>query len=544
MAKARMRVEGMTCAHCEQTVEHLLTMAGARDPKADWRRGEATFEFEGDRAPIDESFGDSHYRPKEIEFLETPRAAVSPKGDAEYDLVALGAGSAAFAAAIRATNLGARVAIVERNTVGGTCVNVGCIPSKNLLAASETYHHAGDHRFDGVSTSQDGVDMSALIAMKGDVVSMLRKEKYLDLAEHYGFDIITGNARFVAPDAIDVDGRELRAGHFLIATGSAPWAPPIEGLDDAGFLTSTSAMELKQLPESMVVIGGNYIGLEMGQLFANLGTMVTVVEALARIAPLEEPEISQWMTTILKEQGIEVVAAAKVTKVDGGDTKTVVAEVAGGERRFEADEVLVATGRRPVLDGLDLEKAEIEADERGLLVLDDELRTTNPRIYAAGDVTGAPQFVYVAAAQGTLVADNAIAGRGRKMDYKALPRVTFTTPNIAAVGLTDAQAQEQGYDCECRTLELNDVPRAIVNLDTRGAIKIVAERGSGKVLGVHAIAANAGDVILAGVYAIKFGLTIQDLADTWAPYLTMAEGLKLTAQTFTSDVSMLSCCAA
>jgi hypothetical protein len=226
------------------------------------------------------------------------------------------------------------------------------------------------------------------------------------------------------------------------------------------------------------------------------------------------------MTTILEEQGIEVVAAANVTKVEGGDTKTVVAEVAGGERRFEAAEVLVATGRRPVLDGLDLEKAEIGADERGLLALDDELRTTNPRVYAAGDVTGAPQFVYVAAAQGTLVADNAIAGRGRKMDYKALPRVTFTTPNIAAVGLTDAQAQEQGYDCECRTLKLKDVPRAIVNLDTRGAIKIVAERGSGKVLGVHAIAANGGDVILAGVYAIKFGLTIQDLADTWAPYLT------------------------
>jgi mercuric reductase len=293
MTKARMRVEGMTCAHCEQTVEYLLTKAGARDPKADWRRGEATFEFEGDRAPIDESFGDSHYRPKEIEFLEAPRAAVSPRGDAEYDLVAIGAGSAAFAAAIRATNHGARVAIVERNTVGGTCVNVGCIPSKNLLAASDTYHHAGHHRFDGVSTSQDGVDMSALIAMKGDVVSMLRKEKYLHLAEHYGFDIITGNARFVAPDAIEVDGSELRAGHFLIATGSAPWAPPIDGLDDAGYLTSTSAMELKQLPESMLVIGGNYIGLEMGQVFANLGTKVTVVEALERIAPLEEPEISQ-----------------------------------------------------------------------------------------------------------------------------------------------------------------------------------------------------------------------------------------------------------
>jgi mercuric reductase len=250
MAKLRMQVDGMTCAHCEQTVEHLLRAAGAREPQADWRKGEATFEFEGDRAPIDDSFGDSHYRPGEIEFLESQRAVVPSPSDGEYDLVAIGAGSAAFAAAIRAVNLGARVAIVERNTVGGTCVNVGCIPSKNLLAASETYHHAGHHPFAGISTSQDGVDAGALIARKSDVVSMLRQEKYLDLADHYGFEIIKGSARFTGPNAIDVDGREIRAGSFLISTGSAPWAPPIDGLQDAGYLTSTTAMEVKELPRT------------------------------------------------------------------------------------------------------------------------------------------------------------------------------------------------------------------------------------------------------------------------------------------------------
>jgi mercuric reductase len=544
MAKQRMKVEGMTCDHCEQTVEQLLARAGATDPKADWRRGEATFAFEGDRTSIDESFSTSHYRPGEIETLETPQPAVSPQPDAEFDLVAIGAGSAAFAAAIRATNLGAKVAIVERNTVGGTCVNVGCIPSKNLLAASETHHHAGHHPFAGISTAQEDLDVEVLIGKKAEVVAMLRQKKYLDLADHYGFEIISGNARFIGPDAIEVDGREIRAGHFLISTGSARWAPPIEGLKEAGYLTSTTAMEIKELPESLVVIGGNYIGLEMGQVFANLGTKVTVVEALDRIAPLEEPEVSEWMATILTDQGIEIVAGAKVVRVKGGETKSVMAEIGGEERRFNGAEILVATGRRPVLEGLDLDRAGIELDERGSLVLDDELRTSNEKVLAAGDVTGAPQFVYVAAAQGTLAVDNAISNAGRKMDYKALPRVTFTTPNIAAVGLTDAQANEQGYDCECRTLELEHIPRPIVNLDTRGAFKIVAERGTGKVLGVHAIAANAGDIILSGVYAIKFGLTIQDLADTWAPYLTMAEGIKLTAQTFTADVDKLSCCAA
>lgn len=330
----------------------------------------------------------------------------------------------------------------------------------------------------------------------------------------------------------------------MIATGSAPWAPPIEGLEEAGYLTSTTAMELKELPESLVVIGGNYIGLEMGQLFANLGSKVTIVEALDRIAPLEEPEISEWMTKILRDEGVEVVASAKVVRVEGGDRKAVVAEFDGDERRFEASEILVATGRRPVLDGLDLDKAGVGLTERGALILDDELRTTNPRVFAAGDVTGAPQFVYVAAAHGTLVADNAVGGLKRKIDYTALPRVTFTHPNIAAVGLTDAQAQEAGYVCECRVLELKHVPRAVVNLDSRGVIKMVAERESGKILGIHAIAVNAGEIVLAGVYAVKFGLTVQDLAGTWAPYLTMSEGIKLAAQAFTTDPAMLSCCAA
>jgi mercuric reductase len=539
-----MKVQGMTCNHCARAVEQLLLQAGASDPKANWRTGEATFSLKGDRDLIDRAFAGSGYRPEEIELLDEAHRPKPPRGGGNYDLVAIGAGSAAFAAAIRATNLGARVAIVERNTVGGTCVNVGCIPSKNLLAASEIYHQAGHHPFSGVVTVQGDIDMAALVGMKANIVAMLRQDKYLDLAAHYGFDLIQGTARFTDPGAIEVDGRRVEAPHFLIATGSAPWAPPIEGLEQAGYLTSTSAMELKELPSSLVVVGGNYIGLEMGQLFANLGTKVTILEALDRIAPLEEPEISLWLTKILSDQGIEVVAGARVIRVEGGDTKTVVAEVDGVQVGFETADVLVATGRRPVLDGLGLEQAGIERDERGDLVLDDELRTTNERVFAAGDVTGAPQFVYVAAAQGTVAADNAVAGAHRKMDYEALPRVTFTTPNIAAVGLTDAQAQQRGYECECRVVDLEHVPRAIVNLDTRGAIKIVAERGTGKVLGIHAIAANAGEIILGGVYAVKFGLTVQDLADTWCPYLTMAEGIKLTAQAFTTDVDKLSCCAA
>jgi mercuric reductase len=544
MESITLPVQGMTCEHCEHTVEAALAEAGAVDPHADFRRGIATFGFDGDVEVAAQAVRAAGYRPGAA-FRPAVGGPRRPRGGGGwFDLVTIGSGSAAFAAAIRATDLGARVAMVEAGTVGGTCVNVGCIPSKALLAAAETYQRAGANPFPGITTTQSGVDPVGLVAGKGDIVDTLRHEKYLDLAAEYGFEIVHGHAAFSGPDRVAVEGRDITAGAFLLATGSAPFIPPIPGLAAAGYLTSTTAMQLDRLPESLVVIGGNYIGLEMGQLFADLGVAVTVVEALERLAPNEEPEVSAWITRALIDQGIKVITSASVVGVEPGRPKTVQLDIGGERREVRADEVLVATGRRPVLDRLGLEAAGIRLDEAGRLVLDDTLRTTNPSIYAAGDVTGAPQFVYVAAAQGTLAADNAVGGAARKMDYTALPRVTFTTPTIAAVGLTDAAAQAAGYDCECRVLELEHVARARVNRDTRGGIKLVAERDTGRVLGLSAVAEGAGEVILAGVYAVKFGLTVADLADTWAPYLTMAESLKLTAQTFTADVSKMSYCAA
>jgi mercuric reductase len=460
-----------------------------------------------------------------------------------YDLAVIGAGSAAFAAAIRATSLGARVTLIERGTVGGTCVNVGCIPSKHLLAASAAYRLAGHHPFEGVRTRADAVDVPGLIGRKRRLVEELRAEKYVDLAARHGFEIVRGHARFAGPDRLDVEGREVWATRIVVATGAAPSIPPIEGLAGSGFLTSTTAMEVAELPDPLVVIGGNAIGLEMAQVFANLGSRVTIVELLDRIAPFEEPEISEALGSILAEDGLRVVTSAAVSRVEAGPPATVIAETPAGVVRLPAAAILVATGRRPVLEGLDLARADVELDERGGLVLDASLRTTNPRVYAAGDVTGGPQFVYVAAAQGTLAATNAITGSEHTLDLTAVPRVTFTTPTIASAGLTDAQAVAAGYRCDCRVVELRHVPRARVNLDARGLFKIVADASTGRLLGVHALAENAGDVILAAVYAIKAGMTVEQLADTWAPYLTMAEGLRLAAQSFTTDVEMLSCCA-
>ncbi len=463
----------------------------------------------------------------------------------EYDLAIVGSGSAAFGTAIAATRAGASVVMIEQGLVGGTCVNVGCVPSKALLAAAEARHVALAGQFPGITTDALGVDMPALIAGKDSLVNMLRHEKYENLAELYGFDILHGHGHFSADDTLTVDGVTVAAGHYIIATGAAPWAPPIPGLDKANYLTSTTAMELDHVPESLIVIGGNAIGLEQGQLFARLGAQVTIVEAQSRIAPFEEPEVSDALTSIFEDDGIAVEVGVTVTKLfQENGTVTVEIDTPHGSRSLRAEALLVATGRRPNTEGLGLDVVGVRVGSRGEVIVDDELRTTNPRIFAAGDVTGHPQFVYVAGVHGGIVADNALTGASRRVDYRTLPRVTFTSPQIASVGMTDEEAERSGISCECRVLQLTHVPRAIVNRDTRGVAKIVAERGTGRVLGIHLLADGAGDAILAGVYALEANFTVDQLATMWTPYLTMSEAIKLTAQSFSRDVAALSCCAA
>jgi mercuric reductase len=463
----------------------------------------------------------------------------------KFNFAVVGSGSAAFATAIAASRKGASVVMIERGLIGGTCVNVGCIPSKALLAAAEVRHLALDERFPGITTNAEAVDMTALVAGKDDIVETLRHGKYEDLATLYGFSILHGSATFLSNVTLDVDGQQIEADNYVIATGASPWVPPISGLDESGYLTSTTAMALDHVPESLIVIGANAVGLEQAQLFAHLGSRVTIVEALSRIAPFDEPEVSEALSGILGDEGISVVANARVQSVVRESGAVLVRfETADGRRDLRAAEVLVATGRRPNTDELGLEAVGVVVGERGEVVVDDELRTSNPRIWAAGDVTGHPQFVYVAGVHGGIVVDNALSGASRKVDYRTLPRVTFTSPAIASVGMTDEEAVRRGIECECRVLSLSNVPRAIVNRDTRGVAKIVAEVGSGRVLGVHLLAEGAPDAILAGVYAMEANFTVDQLATIWTPYLTMAEAIKLTAQSFTRDVAGLSCCAA
>jgi len=531
-----------------------LAVAEQRDdPQAGGVRKDAEEPGQSERVGGRRSGGPRGYCTHEYGVPYTTTHPVSrirkPDGGAsmghEYDLVVLGSGSAAFAAAITATDAGARVALMEANTVGGTCVNVGCIPSKAMLAAADTFYRAGHDPFPGISTAATAVDLSALVQAKDTLVDGLRKEKYLDLADAYGFTVCRGHAEFTGARTLQCAGDRLTASAYVIATGASPAVPPIAGLDGAGYLTSTTALELEDLPEELIVIGANAIGLEMGQLFLQLGTRVTFVEVAPRITPAEEPETAETVQRVLEEAGAVFHTGATVTRVTReGTRRTVSFRVNGTEATVAADHVLVATGRRPNTADLGLERAGIGLTEGGAVEVDGGLRTSNARVFAAGDVTGHPQFVYVAAYEGSMAVRNAIMGHNETVDFRALPRVIFTSPMFAAAGLTDEQAAAQGIECQCRVLPLSAVPRALVNRDTRGFVKIVAEAATGRIVGASTVADGAGDVIQAAIYAIQFGLTTEQVANTWAPYLTFAEAFKLAAQTFTRDVSKLSCCAA
>ncbi len=460
----------------------------------------------------------------------------------DVDLAIIGSGGGAFAAAIAARRVGRSVLMVERGMVGGTCVNTGCVPSKALLAAAEARHVAlAAGRYPGIRAGADEVAFAELIAGKAGLVAGMQAEKYVDLATEYGWDILRGQARFVAGPALHVEpdgggSRRVTAEHYLVATGSAPWAPSVDGLGDVGYLTSTSAMELATLPASLLVIGGGYVGLEQAQLFAHLGVQVTVV---GRFAPHTEPEIAAVLRGVFADDGIEVVEERGVSVAPSGSGGVVVRT--GGGAEVTGDRLLFATGRSPNTATLGLDRAGVRTDDRGFVVVDAQQRSSNPGIFAAGDVSGAPQYVYVAARTGHAAAAGAL-GEPTTVDYRGLPGVTFTTPQLGSAGLTEAQALERGHDCDCRVLGAQDIPRALANRDTRGAVKLVIDADTRKVLGVHAALDGAGDVMLAATYAIKFGLTVDDIADTWAPYLTMSEALRIAAGLFRSD-KPTSCCA-
>jgi mercuric reductase len=565
-----LTVGGMTCLDCAKRIEGALKrVEGVRDARIDYRGGRATVELErevpgGDLIAAVERAG---YRAEVAgangagivtatpgsSGSDTPSFARETRGGAsgrpadgasEFDLLVIGTGGAGVAAAIQAAGMGARVGIAEGGTLGGTCVNVGCIPSKNLIEAAAHYHRARQG-FPGIAPCEPRLDWREVIRQKDALVSDLRQAKYADvLASYPEVRILEGRARLLGGGRVRVGEVEYRARKLVLATGTSPAAPPIPGLSEVRPLDSTTAMELEELPRSMIVLGGSAVGLELGQTFARFGTKVTIIELMPRLLPNEDEAISAALEGYLREEGIEIHTGIRTTRVerDGSD---VVAHVEQGSLvgDLRGEQILVAAGRRPNTRDMGLEDVGVELTEKGFVKVDATLRTSNPDVYAAGDVTGGPGYVYVAAAGGRVAAENALSDEQRELDLSTVPNVTFTAPQVGSVGLTEARAREAGYNFQVTVLPMEHVPRAIVSHDTRGLVKIVSEAGSGRLLGIHAVAPNAGEFMGEATLAIRFGLTARDLTGTLHPYLTWGESLKLAAQGFTMDVSKLSCCA-
>jgi mercuric reductase len=483
----------------------------------------------------------------------------------QYDLVILGSGSTAFAAALHAQELGKTAVMTEGRTLGGTCVNRGCLPSKNLIEAARLVYDAAHPRYPGLTPGRLGVDFPALIAQKDEVIREYRDQHYDSLVDDTDeggqppIEVVPGHVAFVDPHIVlvtanDGTSRRIAGSQVLIATGSSPLIPAIPGLSETPYLTSDlltsqEEMELTELPRSLLILGGGYIALELGQMFARFGTEVTLVTRGKSILSGYEPEIVEALTEILLGEGLRIVTGAQVRGVRSeGEGVAVLVQRHGSQQTFTAEKLLVSTGRRPNTQEISLERAGVEVDQAGAVRIDRTLRTSVSHIWAAGDVIGreieSQMATPVGAHDGKIAAHNALSGEPlRVVDHSIIPRTIFTDPQVAVVGMTDEEAVAAGIECNCNTIPLSVVPRAGAMRDTRGVIKMVLDGPTRRVVGVSMLGVNAGEVIHEAAMALRFGATTDDFIDMIHVYPTMAEALKIVAISFTKDVNRLSCCA-
>jgi mercuric reductase len=473
----------------------------------------------------------------------------------KFDLVILGSGSTAFAAAIRAAELGKTAAMAEMRTLGGTCVNRGCLPSKNLIEAARIVWESSHPRYKGLTSARMKFNFAELIAQKQEVVQGYRDKKYQSIVtDDDSIIVFDGKAELLDAHTVRVGDVTLSGDQILVATGTRPTIPTIAGLDNVPYLTSDllttgEIQELKELPESMIIVGAGYIALELGQMFHRFGTRVTILERSQAILPHYEPEVSDSLTFILRQEGLKIVTEAQAIHVTQKSKKKieVTANISGKEQTFTAQEVLIATGREPNTDGIGLEKVGMQVDERGYVKVNDELQTNIVNIWAAGDVIGiqtnSQPATPVGAHDGVIAAKNALAGTHQKVDHCVIPRVIFTDPQVAVVGQTDEEVVGSGVRCWCGTIPLDYVPRAGATHQTNGIAKIVIDRDTQEVKGVSLVMPNAGEVIHEAAMAMRFHAKLEDFIDMIHVYPTMAEALKIAAISYFKDPAKLSCCA-
>jgi len=473
----------------------------------------------------------------------------------EVDLLILGSGSTAFAAALRAQESGRTSLMIEERTIGGTCVNRGCLPSKNLIEAARLVHDARHPRYPGLSPAEMRVNFRALIQQKDEVVQSYRQRKYESLTGGR-FSIEKGHGEFVDPHTVAANGKRFSGRAVLIATGSRPVIPDIDGLSDVPFLTSDlltadEGEELTELPRSLLILGAGYIALELGQMFSRFGVEVTLLERSNELLPHGyEPEVGPTVREILEAEGIKVLRRATVTRVRQ-ESDSLVTEVvhAAGRETLRASRLLVAAGRRPNTARIGIERSGVQLGSHGQIRVDEFLRTSAPHIFAAGDVIGTEQDAQMATPVGShdggIAAHNALASDEppRAVNHRVVPRAIFIDPAVAVVGMTEQEAVAAGYPCWCRTLPMSLVPRAGAIRDTRGIVKMVADARTNEVLGVTMIGNGAAEVIHEAAMALRFRAGLLDFIDLLHIYPTMAEALKIGAISRFKDPAKLSCCA-
>ncbi|MBT0893948.1 mercury(II) reductase [Geobacter hydrogenophilus] len=463
-----------------------------------------------------------------------------------YDLVILGSGSTAFAAALRAQSHGARVLMIEKSALGGTCINWGCVPSKTLIHAALFYQEGRLGARLGLGECGGSVAAERLMARKDQVVGYLRRTKYLDILQNVpGLELVKGTGRFLGPGRVEVGGREIRSARFLVAVGGDPRVPRIPGLESTPFLTSRGALLLKAIPQSLVIIGGGVIAVELGQMFRRLGTRLTIVEHGPRILGPVEPEPALSVRDVLREEGVEIVCRAAICSVSGDAAGVRVEAERDGERvSFTAEKLLLAVGTAPATKGIGLELAGVDTDPRGFVTVDERMRTTAPGIWAAGDCIGGMMIATAGAREGIVAVDDMLnPGCGCTFDPLTVPMAIFTDPEVGMVGHTEEGARAAGFDVAVNVMPVAAIPKAHVTGHTAGVIKLVADKVTGRLLGAHLACHRGADIINEAALAIRLRATVEDLANALHVYPSMGEGLRLCAQGFSRDISRLSCCA-
>lgn len=465
----------------------------------------------------------------------------------KFDLIIIGGGSAAFAASIHADSMKVSTLMINGGLpFGGTCVNVGCVPSKFLIRAAESVHHASMSNFNGVTAGKPTINFAEIIKQKTALVNDMQQHKYMDLLPGLPhLKVIEGKAKFIEKNIVEVNGELYEGAKIIIATGATTLIPEINGINDVPYLTSKTLFELEQQPQSLIILGAGYIALEIAQAYQRLGTKVTIIQRSQSILSKETKDITDELKKHLADEGINFLTGITINKVwkEGTNIKISYTTSTGETEAIESSHIVIATGTKGNTADLGLEKTGIETTERGLIKVDELLRTSAEDIFAIGDVTTNPPFVYTAAYEGGKAVINSFKPQHKEADFSVLPWVVFTDPQVAGVGIDEKEAEEKGIPHQVTTFYLKDIPRSIIALDTRGFIKLIRNPENDLLLGARIVAPEGGELLMQLSLMIKYRIPLKEIVGMFHPYLTLSEGVKLAVMSFTTDVKKMSCCA-